>query len=379
MGQVEMIETKSVNIQEIAGRIVRDSLRLKPGNNFLIFCSDPYYYPFVEEVALAAIEAGAYPFIRMSSDRISRKTFLQPVEYLDHHPDVSMNIIEKTDVVLNIATSRRAGNLKDIPPEKFAVAAQAEQPVEKKILDMNRDKVRIKFSSIILPSPDHAEKYNLTFEEYSDIIWSGLDVDYKVMSGRAKKLKEILSKADKVHITSDEGTDLTLSVKNRRVDVDDGVMDEDDIEAGMAWQNLPAGEVCCAPLESSTEGKALFQYNIFRNEPLVNLELTFSEGKVVKAEADQGLETLKNYVDSQSGEKWRIAELGIGINPNINRIIGSLALDEKITGTIHIAIGENRVFGGINESSHHHDFVMQKPTVTVDGRMIMERGELLCD
>jgi aminopeptidase len=379
MEQTEMMNKSTEYMREVAVRLVRDSLRVKPGDNFSISCSDPYYYPFVEEIALAAIVSGAYPFILMSSDNIARKKFQQSNDYLNHPPDVFLSFTDKIDVSLSIATPRNPDNLRDVPPEKFVISAEASKPLQEKLQEINREKVTHKLSSLILPTPEAAEKYNMTFEEYSELIWSSLDIDYNEMSERANKLLRKLDKADQIHITTDDGTDLKFSIKNRRVFADDGIIGDDDVETGVYMQNLPAGELCCAPIEDSAQGRAVFQYNIVKSEPLVNLRTVFKDGQMTVLDADEGFESFKNYVESQTGEKWRIAELGIGLNPHVTKITGNLGLDEKIIGTVHIAIGENRLLGGTNISTLHRDLVIQKPTVIVDGRMIMERGELLCD
>jgi leucyl aminopeptidase (aminopeptidase T) len=215
----------------------------------------------------------------------------------------------------------------------------------------------------------------MSYESYSDLIWGALDIDYYALSKRAKKISSILKDAEKVHITTDDGTDLRFSLKGRRIYIDDGIMDEEDMENKAFMQNLPTGEVYCAPIEASAEGTAVFQYNIFRGEPLVNLRTTFKDGRMTDLHGDKGVEFFKNTLDSCSGEKYRIAELGIGLNPMVKEVIGDLALDEKIIGTVHIAIGENRMFEGENEATIHHDLVMKNPTLVVDGTVVMEKGE----
>ena len=90
-----------------------------------------------------------------------------------------------------------------------------------------------------------------------------------------------------------------------------------------------------------------------------------------------GADYFKKVMGQHSGASDVIAELGIGLNPHVRKVTGNLATDEKILGTIHLAVGDNRALGGTQESSFHHDLVMEEPTVTVDGKLLMDRGKLL--
>jgi aminopeptidase len=365
-----------VDLKKIAEKIVNDCLQVKPGENFRITCADFSYFDLAEEVALAAIEAQAYPFITVTSDRIGKKKFDNDIEYFKHTPVLTPEIIKVMDVELDIAFSRDPENLKDVDPKKLGASASSGKAICEALMERNKNRANLRSSSFLYPTPEAARKYGMSFEDYSDLIWSAIDIDYKALSERAKKIAAILNKADKIHVTTEDGTDLRFSVKDRQILIDDGVMDEEDIESNTYLQNLPTGEVYCAPIETSAEGTVVFQYNKFFGEPLVNLRGTFREGLLTDMSADEGFDYFYEIMENNTGEKYRIAELGIGLNPNVTKIIGNLALDEKIIGTIHIALGENRIFpGGQNEASIHYDFVMQKPTLIVDDQIIMENGE----
>jgi aminopeptidase len=370
------MQSMKVDLKAIAKKIVNDCLRIKPGENFLISCSDFSYLDLAEEVAIAAVEAQAHPSIMVSSENITLKQYENDIEYFKHTPVVTPKLIEVIDVKLSITFPRNPDVLRDIDPEKMGASAAGATVIREALLKRNKDRANYRSSSFMYPTPEAAKKYGMSFEEYSDLIWGAIDIDYEALSKRAKKIVSYLEKADKVHITTEDGTDLTFSIKNRPVIIDDGIMDEEDIEKNFHIQNLPTGEVYCSPLEDSAEGTVVFQYNEFLGEPLVNLRGTFKEGRLTDMSADRGFEHFHRIMENNTGNKYGIAELGIGLNPKITKVIGNLALDEKIIGTIHIALGENRMFpGGQNEASIHKDFVMKNPTVTVDDRIIMENGE----
>ena len=192
----------------------------------------------------------------------------------------------------------------------------------------------------------------------------------------AKKLEG----GHKVHITARDGTDLTFSIKGRPVLIADGIIDNDDMKKGDIGLNIPDGEAFLAPRETTANGKILFDYVSLDGHGLVrNLWLTFKKGRAVKWTADgNGAKRFETYLLTHTGQKDRIAELGIGTNRKA-RFIGTTLIDEKIFGSIHIAIGNNTgAYHGKNKASNHQDMIkMMKGrggNLTVDGKLVMKDG-----
>jgi aminopeptidase len=128
---------------------------------------------------------------------------------------------------------------------------------------------------------------------------------------------------------------------------------------------LPRGEVYVALLDTSAEGVAVIDRAYIRGKLIENLNLTFVEGKVVHIDAPQ-VETVRLFEEllaASSGDKDRIAELGIGLNLGVNELTGDILLDEKLNGSVHIAIGMNDRFGGQNHANLHLDLVMLHPSL----------------
>ncbi|MFP4497613.1 MAG: aminopeptidase [Vulcanimicrobiota bacterium] len=370
-----MVKTRDKNfLKNLAKKIVVDCLRVKSGENFWISCSDPAYFDLAEKTAIAAIEEGAYPFITMSSEEIGLKKMENPPEYFKASPEFALNNIETADVQLQLAFPKDPAYPSKIPPEKLKASSWQTLKIHEALMERNKEISRLRCSSLIYPTREAADYYGIPFDEYEDLIWRSLDIDYNDLSGKAKTVASILRDGEKIHITTDDGTDLKFSIGNRQVFIDDGIMDEEDIQTRTYLQNLPTGEVYVAPLEDSVEGTAVFQYNIFMGEPLVNLRAEFKKGTITDFTADRGEEHYRAVMENCTGGRYTIAELGIGLNPEIKEVVGNLAMDEKIIGTIHLATGENRMFGGTNKSSIHWDLVMKSPTVAVDGKVIMEKG-----
>jgi len=191
-----------------------------------------------------------------------------------------------------------------------------------------------------------------------------------------------LKNKDRVHITANDGTDLKFSIKGRPALIDDGIIDNADMRRGDVGLNIPSGEAFMAPLEHSANGRIFFDYVNIPGFGHIKkgLWLTFKNGKVVKYETDKkGKKIFKKFLDSNTGEKDRIAELGIGTN-RAARFIGTIIVDEKIYGTIHIAIGTNMgAYHGKNKASSHLDMIKQMKGkdghLTVDGKLVMKNGE----
>jgi len=204
-----------------------------------------------------------------------------------------------------------------------------------------------------------------------------LSADYDRIAEITFRLRDRLQGRSHVHITSPLGTDLTFSIAERKVAVDPGRIREP------GFYNLPAGECYVAPREDSAEGVLVVDKSfpgILIEEPI---RLVFKAGRVIEIQGGAEAAELQAIIDEAeakpNGEGSRtIAELGIGTNPEA-RITGEVMTDEKVMGTIHIAIGHNAVapYNGQNKAPIHLDGVMSRPTLKVDGIVLIDDGNYL--
>ena len=204
-----------------------------------------------------------------------------------------------------------------------------------------------------------------------DIISRTLSVNYKEMEKISKKIANILTQGNEATIVSPSGTELKMTLKGRKGLADTGINHKKG-----DFSNLPAGEAYIAPIEGKTEGKAVIDGSMAGIGLLSSpLTLIFKNGFVVEIKGKDS-KKLENLIGSVGKKGRNHAELGIGTNPKA-KITGNVLEDEKVKGTVHIAIGDNASMGGKVKVDLHLDGIIKKPTLIIDGKEIMNDGKLL--
>ena len=254
-------------------------------------------------------------------------------------------------------------------------------PVSQRLFEI-QDRRKVRWCLVGFPVKMKNSDYVVSRKKYEKVYLESL---LESFSSRTKRLcsyyRKALEGTEKIRITADDGTDLSFSIKNRPILVADAVIDSEDMERGDVGLNIPDGEVFLAPLEHSANGKIQFDYVNIGGFGLVrNLWVHFRRGKVVdfSAHTKKQTESFRRFLDANTGEKDRIAEFGIGTNSKAD-FIGTTIVDEKIFGSIHIAIGNNTgAFHGKNKASSHQDMIKvmkgRGGNVFADGRLIMKNG-----
>ncbi len=203
---------------------------------------------------------------------------------------------------------------------------------------------------------------------FENFFYAAVLRDWDAESASMNRLNERFSASDQVRIVG-EDTDLTLSLAGRDGEVDDG------------RTNMPGGEFFFAPVEDSAEGTILYDVPTdFDGGAVDRIRLTFRNGRVEEARAEQGEETLLAAISIDDGARF-VGELGIGCNEGITRPARSILFDEKMAGTIHMALGASYPhIGGKNQSSLHWDLVKdlrKGGRIELDGEVVQENGTWL--
>ncbi|MCD6276142.1 MAG: aminopeptidase [Thermoplasmata archaeon] len=205
----------------------------------------------------------------------------------------------------------------------------------------------------------------------SEMFVETLSTDYTIIKEYNERMKKALLGKKTVRVTTELGTDITLSIEGREILTDDGILHEKG-----AFGNLPAGEVFIAPVEGTANGKIVVDGSFaaigILDEPIT---ITVENGFATKIEGGAQAEKLKEMLASvNKKEAYNIAELGIGSNLNA-KIVGNILEDEKVYKTVHIALGDNSTIGGKTQAGIHLDGIITKPTLIADGVVLIENGE----
>lgn len=203
------------------------------------------------------------------------------------------------------------------------------------------------------------------------MIEGGVNTDYDQLREDTLAVRDMLDAASEVHVTSPEGMDVRFEVGDHPALSLAGFADE---KSGGGLAGLPPGESPIAPDEGTANGRIVFDYSMDNigalSEPIA---LDFKDGHLTEISGGTEAERLRRIVEGAGENAGNLAEFAIGTNPD-SRLVGNLAEDKKKRGTIHFAIGDNATLGGSSPSDIHLDGVALHPTVSIDGRVILEEG-----
>lgn len=206
-----------------------------------------------------------------------------------------------------------------------------------------------------------------------DIMIRGLNADYNKIAKLSIKLKKILEKGKHIRVTSNLGTDISFSIEGRTSFASKGLFHKKG-ESG----NLPTGETFLAPVEGTANGVFIVDGS-FAGLGLIknaNIKITVKDGFAIKVEGGSAAKKLKLMLNKFGKPAHNIAEFGIGTNDSA-KLSGIILEDEKVLGTVHIALGNNKSMGGTVGVPLHLDGVIKKPDVYLDGKLLMKEGKLL--
>ncbi|GAW90867.1 aminopeptidase [Calderihabitans maritimus] len=205
-----------------------------------------------------------------------------------------------------------------------------------------------------------------------DIMARTLNADYREIERASLKFASYLTQASTARITTAAGTDLVIGLEGREGKPDTGIYHEPG-----SFGNLPAGEAYIAPVEGTARGKLVVDGSMAGIGRLSQpLEMRVEEGKVVEVKGGPEAELLRQMLEMHGEPAYNIAELGLGLNGRA--ILSGVVLeDEKVLGTVHVALGDNSTIGGRVQVPSHLDGVILKPTVELDGEIILREGKFV--
>ncbi len=363
-----------INYDEIAKQIIRKNLSVKEKEVVLISAS-PKTLEFSEALAYQCSMIGAQPAIQYGSDKLSLRIYKDiNKKHLKNWPKLS-DVLTKTADVRIIIEDQNPFLESLLPQDKIEIRRKVMKPIR----DREDKRIMRKDVKIVLlgfPTEESARAMGISFNKLNNIFWNTFNIDYNEIYRFNEALAKRFRNAKTVRIIGKK-TDIEISIKGRPPMNGCGLWEKEK----MGYLNLPDGEIYFAPVENGANGEIFFDMPCMWHygKQVEGVWFKFKNGKVVDYHINKGLAAFEDVMKHASGTKFNIAELGIGTNPNAKPTGGMTIVDEKVRGTIHIAIGDNKTFGGKGDATIHWDFFksMNPGTLEVDGKLIMENGKFL--
>jgi len=350
-------------LERLAEIIVGHSLRLTSGETVLIEAIDvPKAVPGALIRAAAAV--GARPLVTVKQNAVLRELYrAAPPEAIALAGEVERLRMERVQAYVAVRGSHNITELSDVPADRL----QTYQRHWWKPVHLEVRVPRTRWVVLRYPTPGMAQQAEMSTEAFTDFFFRVCTLDYGRMLAVAEALKARMERTDRVHLTG-PGTDLTFSIRGIPA-----------VPCG-GRRNLPDGEFFTAPVRESVEGVITFNApTIYQGVPFAGVRLTFQQGRVVEATADRP-ERLNALLDEDPGARF-VGEFSLAFNPYILQPMRDVLFDEKIAGSLHLALGNAyREADNGNRSALHWDLVLvQRPEwgggeVAFDGEVIRKDG-----
>ena len=313
-------------IAKYAELLLDTCLGVQPGWEVLVLGSSPGR-PLLEEIGRALARRDAYAVFQLSPyggiAGIDLSWLTEASAELVTKPSaLQVHLLEKCDAIVAVDSPENSRNASMVDGERFAAARGAYRPAMHRMIAHEVPWVGCQF-----PTPGLAQDAGLSTDEFSDFLFGACLLDWKA---EGERMRRFADRFDAAGWSASSGMEPTDAAQYRRAAVE--------VDAGGA--NMPGGEFFCSPVEGSAEGEIQFGEfpAVYTGREVNGVRLRFEGGRVVDASADTHEDFLLQTLDSDEGAR-RLGELGIGCNPGITRHMRNTLFDEKIDGTVHLALG----------------------------------------
>ena len=348
--------------KQLGELMVRYSAAVQPGERVMIAMSEIESYPLAQAIYEAAIKAGAYPQVQFLSESLRHALLKYGSDaQLRWTPELEAYGMEWADVYFGLRGGYNLYEHADVPAERLAM----NQAAMGRISTLRWQKTRWCLARV--PNALFAQQAETDLETITEMFFNACLLDWESESRRWQAQADRLKHGSRVRIAG-QNTDLTFSVEGRRWLVFDGRI------------NMPDGEIFTAPVTETLNGWIAFeQPGILGGRLMHDLRLRWEQGRLVEAMSSTNRDYLHSVIQTDAGASL-IGEFAFGLNPYVDRFCKDILLDEKIGGTIHIALG--RAYpecGGTNQSAIHWDIVKDlrsEGVVFLDDAPIFEHGKL---
>ena len=349
--------------EELAKKLVNYSCKVQKGEKVLISYSDTSN-SFIELLIEKITKAGGIPLVYRLDRRIKRRLLLNSSEEMfDYYREVVSPIMQSADAVILIGGSMNDFELSDVPAQAFSNYSKLY--VEPVHFDIRCNK---KWVLLRYPTYSFAQSSRLSSEAFAEFFFNVCTLDYEALDKKMDPLKELMEKTDKVRIET-PNTNLEFSIKGLPAIKCSGQC------------NIPDGEIYTAPVKDSVNGTIVFNTPALDNGIEFNgISLTFKDGKIIDCECNNK-DKFEEILNTDEGSRY-LGEIAFGLNPYCTESVHDILFDEKMSSSIHLAIGSSYedCFNG-NKSAIHLDLIQSHlPSngggkIYFDDQLIYEDGK----
>ena len=361
-------------VEKLAQILVEHSAEIKPGDRVAIE-STTAAQPLVRALCAAILEAGGYPHLLLELPDQDEILFAHARdEQLDAIPTFRKLAYDQFESRIRIHSATNPRALSGVDPARNRRRQKATAPILETQMRRGADR-SFKWVTTLFPTEGYAMEAEMSLSDFEDFVYKACHADqvdpvayWNQVESKQKKIIKHIEGHNQV-VLRGPNVDLSLSIKGRKF-----------LNAA-GKSNMPDGEVFTGPVEDSLNGFVRFSYPAIYSGVLVEgVELTFSNGKVVKAHAEKNQAFLMEMLESDPGARY-VGEFAIGNNYEINRFSHNILFDEKLGGSFHMALGAGYPeTGSKNKSIIHWDMIcgMQKDAeIQLDGDVIYKNGKFM--
>jgi aminopeptidase len=354
--------------------LVDYSTRVKPGD-LVLLSGPPQGAPLVQSLYRKVLAAGGHPHLRVRLDGETEALLKTGgEEQLEWVNPATVEDVERADVRIAVEADINTRSLSGVDPARQSLYSRARETVRDRYLE-RAAAGELRWVVTLFPTRASAQDAEMSLAQYEDFVYRAGFLDqakpveeWESLGATLSRLATWLGDKRELRVVA-EGTDLTVSVEGRTWIPCDGK------------ENFPDGEVFTGPVESSLEGTVRFSYPAtFAGRVVKDVQLRFSGGEVVEASASEGEDLLREMLAMDDGAR-RAGEFAFGMNDAVREFTGHTLFDEKIGGTMHLALGKSYPeSGGVNQSALHWDLVCDlrgQSEVYADGELVYRDGRFL--
>ncbi|GHO43593.1 aminopeptidase [Ktedonospora formicarum] len=363
-----------IRLQRMAKVLVNYSISVKKGDRVAIM-AQPQAAPLIREIVREALHAGGHPETFVSLPGINEILLKEGSdEQIQYIPNSYRQTFEEFETFISIESSDNTKGLSGVDTSRMALLQQSRREIIGNYMKRSADG-SLRWNICMFPTSAYAQDADMSLSDFEEFVYKACKLNdedpvasWQELSRQQQRYVEWLKGKRSIHVIGKD-TDLTLSIEGRSFINDDGK------------KNFPGGEFFTSPIETSANGYIRYSFPAAVNGRSVeDVRLRFENGVVVEATAAQGQDYLEKMLSLDEGAR-RLGEFAFGNNRDVDRCIKNILFDEKMGGTIHLALGNGfPEVGGKNMSALHWDMVCdlrQGSEIRIDGELFSKDGQFV--